>query len=41
MEGGTVFHFVDASPQEALDVAREAAGKGCRPCPRGVTHFGG
>ena len=26
MEGGTVFHFVDASPQEALDVAREAAG---------------
>lgn len=26
MEGGTVFHFVDASPQEALDMAREAAG---------------
>jgi dihydrofolate reductase len=26
MEGGTVFHFVDASPQEALDRAREAAG---------------
>ncbi len=26
MEGGTVFHFVDASPQEALDLAREAAG---------------
>ena len=26
MEGGTVFHFVDASPQEALDLARGAAG---------------
>jgi dihydrofolate reductase len=26
MEGGTVFHFVDASPREALDLAREAAG---------------
>ncbi|WP_308798172.1 dihydrofolate reductase family protein [Agromyces silvae] len=26
MEGGTVFHFVDASPQEALALAREAAG---------------
>jgi dihydrofolate reductase len=26
MEGGTVFHFVDASPQEALDLAKEAAG---------------
>jgi len=26
MEGGTVFHFVDASPPEALDLAREAAG---------------
>ena len=26
MEGGTVFHFVDASPQEALGLAREAAG---------------
>ena len=26
MEGGTVFHFVDASPQEALDLARAAAG---------------
>lgn len=26
MEGGTVFHFVDASPAEALDLAREAAG---------------
>ena len=26
MEGGTVFHFVDASPQEALDLAGEAAG---------------
>lgn len=27
MEGGTVFHFVDASPQEALEIAREAAGE--------------
>ena len=26
MEGGTTFHFLDASPKEALDVAREAAG---------------
>jgi dihydrofolate reductase len=26
MEGGTVFHFVDASPAEALSLAREAAG---------------
>lgn len=26
MEGGTVFHFVDASPQEVLRQAREAAG---------------
>ncbi|WP_217913521.1 dihydrofolate reductase family protein [Miltoncostaea marina] len=26
LEGGNVFHFIDASPQEALDVAREAAG---------------
>ncbi|HEX4579274.1 MAG TPA: dihydrofolate reductase family protein, partial [Candidatus Dormibacteraeota bacterium] len=26
MEGGTTFHFIDASPAEALTVAREAAG---------------
>jgi len=26
MDGGTVFHFIDASPREALDRAREAAG---------------
>src|SRR5215212_4569014 len=26
MEGGTVFHFVDASPEKALKLAREAAG---------------
>jgi dihydrofolate reductase len=26
MEGGTVFHFVDADPLEALAIAREAAG---------------
>ena len=26
MEGGTVFHFVDATPQEALELARKAAG---------------
>ncbi|QEO15685.1 dihydrofolate reductase [Agromyces intestinalis] len=26
MEGGTVFHFVDASPQDAVAMAREAAG---------------
>ncbi|HET7737370.1 MAG TPA: dihydrofolate reductase family protein [Tepidiformaceae bacterium] len=27
MEGGTVFHFIDASPREALDLARQAAGE--------------
>ncbi|MBB6626072.1 dihydrofolate reductase family protein [Nocardioides sp. KIGAM211] len=26
MEGGTTFHFLEASPAEALEVAREAAG---------------
>ncbi len=26
MDGGTVFHFIDASPADALDQAREAAG---------------
>ncbi|KPM53412.1 deaminase/reductase [Frankia sp. R43] len=26
MEGGTVFHFIDAAPKQALDLAREAAG---------------
>ncbi len=26
MEGGTTFHFIDASPVEALELAREAAG---------------
>ena len=26
MEGGTIYHFVDASPHEALDLARQAAG---------------
>ncbi len=26
MEGGTTFHFIDATPQEALTLAREAAG---------------
>jgi dihydrofolate reductase len=26
MKGGTTFHFIDASPHEALDIAREAAG---------------
>ena len=26
MEGGTVFHFLDASPNEVLDLARQAAG---------------
>ena len=25
MDGGTTFHFLDASPAEALDIAREAA----------------
>ncbi|MBU6329034.1 MAG: dihydrofolate reductase family protein [Acidobacteria bacterium] len=27
MEGGTTFHFVDASPEEALELARSAAGE--------------
>ena len=26
MEGGTIFHFIDASPAEALETARNAAG---------------
>lgn len=26
MEGGTTFHFLDATPAEALQIAREAAG---------------
>jgi dihydrofolate reductase len=26
MKGGTTFHFIDAAPAEALEVAREAAG---------------
>lgn len=26
MEGGTIFHFIDATPQEALRLAQEAAG---------------
>jgi dihydrofolate reductase len=26
MEGGTTFHFINASPAEALEVAHEAAG---------------
>jgi dihydrofolate reductase len=26
MEGGTTFHFIDASPAEALETARQAAG---------------
>jgi dihydrofolate reductase len=28
MEGGTTFHFVDASPAESLEIARKAAGDG-------------
>jgi dihydrofolate reductase len=28
MDGGTTFHFIDASPAEALEVAKEAAGGG-------------
>jgi dihydrofolate reductase len=27
MEGGTTFHFIDASPVDALAIAREAAGE--------------
>lgn len=27
MEGGTTFHFIDASPADALTIAREAAGE--------------
>ena len=26
MDGGTTFHFLDASPAEALEIARDAAG---------------
>ncbi|UJA18977.1 dihydrofolate reductase [Thermoleophilia bacterium SCSIO 60948] len=28
MEGGTTFHFLDASPEDALRIARDAAGDG-------------
>ncbi len=35
MEGGTIFHFIDAGPREALDLARQAAGD------RGVRIGGG
>jgi len=27
MEGGTTFHFIDATPVEALGIARDAAGE--------------
>ena len=27
MKGGTTFHFIDATPAEALTIAREAAGE--------------
>ena len=27
MQGGTVFHFIDANPRQALDLAQEAAGE--------------
>ena len=37
MEGGTTFHFIDASPAEALETAREAAGGG-RTARRGSHH---
>jgi dihydrofolate reductase len=28
MDGGTTFHFIDASPAESLEIARKAAGGG-------------
>ena len=37
MEGGTTFHFLDASPAEALAAAREAAGGGDVRIGGGVT----
>src|SRR6201994_4209273 len=37
MEGGTTFHFLAASPVEALDVAREAAGEADVPIGGGPT----
>jgi dihydrofolate reductase len=27
MEGGTTFHFIDATPSEALEIAKDAAGE--------------
>ena len=38
MEGGTTFHFIDASPAEALETAREAAGGQDVRIGGGVTH---
>jgi hypothetical protein len=38
MEGGTTFHFIDASPAEALERAREAAGGEATSSPSGVMH---
>jgi dihydrofolate reductase len=37
MEGGTTFHFIDASPADALKAAREAAGGGDVRIGGGVT----
>ncbi|MFY9851790.1 MAG: hypothetical protein WAK83_29845 [Trebonia sp.] len=45
MKGGTTFHFIDASPVEALAAAREAEGLEERfdieavSSPSGVTHL--
>ena len=42
MKGGTTFHFIDASPAEALAAAREAAGGldiEAVSSPSGVTHL--
>src|SRR5215218_6535772 len=38
MEGGTTFHFLDASPAEALDAAREAAVRAGRAHRRWADH---
>ena len=38
MEGGTTFHFLDAAPADALEVARDGSRRSGRPHRRGPDH---